>query len=73
MLTSATASAGASSAKSNWQENSPRRSRQAYRALRFDARPLENGKLVPTPATLVRISMAFDLGLEHLFGDRRGQ
>src|SRR5512133_1996824 len=34
---------------------------------------LENGKLVPTLATLARISMVFDVGLEHFFGNRRGQ
>jgi len=34
---------------------------------------LENGKLVPTLATLTRISMVFDVGLEHFFGSRRGQ
>lgn len=34
---------------------------------------LENGKLVPTLATLARISMVFDVGLEHFFGSRRGQ
>src|SRR3979411_510508 len=34
---------------------------------------LENGKLVPTLATLARISMVFDVGLDHFFGARRGQ
>ncbi|MEO8595360.1 MAG: XRE family transcriptional regulator [Candidatus Solibacter sp.] len=34
---------------------------------------LENGKLIPTLATLARISMVFDVGLEHFFGNRRGQ
>lgn len=34
---------------------------------------LENGKLVPTLATLARISMVFDVGLEHFFGNRRGR
>src|SRR5450755_3854962 len=34
---------------------------------------LENGKLVPTLSTLARISMVFDVGLEHFFGNRRGQ
>ena len=34
---------------------------------------LENGKLVPTLATLARIAMVFDVGLEHFFGSRRGQ
>src|SRR6185436_13945301 len=34
---------------------------------------LENGKLVPTLATLTRISMVFDVGLDHFFGERRGQ
>ena len=34
---------------------------------------LENGKLVPTLATLARISMVFDVGLDHFFGNRRGQ
>jgi len=34
---------------------------------------LENGKLLPTLATLARISMVFDVGLEHFFGNRRGQ
>jgi len=34
---------------------------------------LENGKLVPTLATLARIAMVFDVGLEHFFGARRGQ
>ena len=34
---------------------------------------LENGKLVPTLATLARISMVFDLGLEYFFGNRRGR
>ncbi len=32
---------------------------------------LENGKLVPTLPTLVRIAMVFDVSLEHFFGDRR--
>lgn len=31
---------------------------------------LENGKLIPTLSTLARISMAFNVGLEHFFGDR---
>jgi len=34
---------------------------------------LENGKLVPTLATLARIAMVFDVGLDHFFGNRRGQ
>src|SRR3954447_14597833 len=32
---------------------------------------LENGKLVPTLATLARIAMVFDVGLDYFFGDRR--
>jgi transcriptional regulator with XRE-family HTH domain len=32
---------------------------------------LENGKLVPTLATLARIAMVFDVGLDHFFADRR--
>jgi transcriptional regulator with XRE-family HTH domain len=32
---------------------------------------LENGKLVPTLATLARIAMVFDVGLDHFFGDRK--
>lgn len=32
---------------------------------------LENGKLVPTLATLARIAMVFDVGLDHFFGDTR--
>jgi transcriptional regulator with XRE-family HTH domain len=31
---------------------------------------LENGKLVPTLPTLVRIAMVFDVSLDHFFGDR---
>ena len=34
---------------------------------------LENGKLLPTLATLARISMVFDVGMDHFFGHRRGQ
>jgi len=34
---------------------------------------LENGKLIPTLPTLARIAMVFDVGLEHFFGDRRGE
>jgi transcriptional regulator with XRE-family HTH domain len=34
---------------------------------------LENGKMVPTLPTLARIAMVFDVGLEHFFGDKRGQ
>jgi quercetin dioxygenase-like cupin family protein/DNA-binding XRE family transcriptional regulator len=34
---------------------------------------LENGHLVPTLATLARIAMVFDVGLDHFFGNRRGQ
>jgi transcriptional regulator with XRE-family HTH domain len=34
---------------------------------------LENGKLVPTLPTLARIAMVFDVGLEHFFGEKRGQ
>ena len=34
---------------------------------------LENGKMVPTLQTLVRIAMVFDVGLEHFFSDRRKQ
>jgi transcriptional regulator with XRE-family HTH domain len=30
---------------------------------------LENGKLIPTLPTLVRIAMVFDVGLEHFFSD----
>src|SRR4051812_2433756 len=32
---------------------------------------LENGKLIPTLPTLARISMVFDVGLEHFFSDKR--
>jgi transcriptional regulator with XRE-family HTH domain len=32
---------------------------------------LENGKLVPTLATLARIAMVFDVGLDHFFGDSK--
>ncbi|MFB3776314.1 MAG: helix-turn-helix domain-containing protein [Bryobacteraceae bacterium] len=32
---------------------------------------LENGKLVPTLPTLVRIALVFDVSLEHFFGDQR--
>jgi transcriptional regulator with XRE-family HTH domain len=32
---------------------------------------LENGKLVPTLATLARIAMVFDVGLDFFFGDRK--
>jgi transcriptional regulator with XRE-family HTH domain len=32
---------------------------------------LENGKLVPTLATLARIAMVFDVSLDHFFGDRK--
>ena len=32
---------------------------------------LENGKMVPTLPTLVRIAMVFDVGLEHFFSSRR--
>lgn len=32
---------------------------------------LENGKLIPTLPTLARISMVFDVGLEHFFGEKR--
>jgi transcriptional regulator with XRE-family HTH domain len=32
---------------------------------------LENGKLVPTLATLARIAMVFDVGLDHFFTDRK--
>ncbi len=32
---------------------------------------LENGKLVPTLPTLARISMVFDVSLDHFFSDRR--
>lgn len=32
---------------------------------------LENGKLVPTLPTLARISMVFDVGLDHFFADKR--
>jgi len=34
---------------------------------------LENGKMIPTLATLARIAIVFDVGLEHFFGDKRGQ
>jgi transcriptional regulator with XRE-family HTH domain len=32
---------------------------------------LENGKLVPTLATLARIAMVFDVSLDYFFGDRK--
>lgn len=32
---------------------------------------LENGKLTPTLPTLARISMVFDVGLDHFFSDRK--
>ena len=32
---------------------------------------LENGKLVPTLATLARIAMVFDVGIDHFFSDRK--
>lgn len=32
---------------------------------------LENGKLVPTLATLARIAMVFDVSLDHFFADRK--
>ena len=32
---------------------------------------LENGKLVPTLATLARIAMVFDVGLDHFFADKK--
>lgn len=32
---------------------------------------LENGKLVPTLATLARIAMVFDVGLDYFFTDRK--
>jgi transcriptional regulator with XRE-family HTH domain len=31
---------------------------------------LENGKMVPTLPTLARISMVFDVGIDHFFSDR---
>lgn len=31
---------------------------------------LENGKMVPTLQTLARISMVFDVGIDHFFSDR---
>jgi transcriptional regulator with XRE-family HTH domain len=34
---------------------------------------LENGKLVPTLPTLACIAMVFDVGLDHFFGNRRGE
>jgi transcriptional regulator with XRE-family HTH domain len=34
---------------------------------------LGNGKLIPTLATLARIVMVFDVGLDHFFGFRRGR
>jgi transcriptional regulator with XRE-family HTH domain len=34
---------------------------------------LENGKMIPTLPTLARIALVFDVGLEHFFGDKRGQ
>jgi transcriptional regulator with XRE-family HTH domain len=34
---------------------------------------LENGKMIPTLPTLARIAIVFDVGLEHFFGDNRGQ
>ena len=34
---------------------------------------LENGKMIPTLPTLARIAMVFDVGLDHFFGDKRGQ
>jgi transcriptional regulator with XRE-family HTH domain len=33
---------------------------------------LENGRLTPTLPTLARISMVFDVGIEHFFGNKRG-
>lgn len=32
---------------------------------------LENGKLIPTLATLARIAMVFDVGLDHFFTDKK--
>lgn len=32
---------------------------------------LENGRLVPTLATLARIAMVFDVGLDHFFSDKK--
>lgn len=32
---------------------------------------LENGKLIPTLATLARIAMVFDVGLDYFFSDRK--
>jgi transcriptional regulator with XRE-family HTH domain len=34
---------------------------------------LENGKLIPTLPTLVRIATVFDVGLEHFFSDKRAR
>lgn len=34
---------------------------------------LENGRMTPTLQTLARIAMVFDIGLEHFFGDKRGE
>lgn len=34
---------------------------------------LENGKMIPTLPTLARIAMVYDVGLEHFFGETRGQ
>jgi transcriptional regulator with XRE-family HTH domain len=34
---------------------------------------LENGRMIPTLATLVRIATVFNTGLEHFFGSERGE
>lgn len=34
---------------------------------------LENGKLIPTLPTLVRIAMVFDVGLDFFFGEKRSK
>lgn len=33
---------------------------------------LENGRMIPTLPTLVRIATVFNVGLDHFFGDERG-
>ena len=34
---------------------------------------LENGKMIPTLATLARVAMVFDVSLEHFFSDKRDE
>ena len=34
---------------------------------------LENGRMIPTLPTLVRIATVFNVGLDHFFGDARGE